>query len=136
GYLERFTERAVAAGAVVHFAMDAAEANRICLGIGAEHACRLCVKSKSMVTEETRLLPALGAAGIETLETDLGEFIVQLDDDAPSHIITPMIHKDRTQVARAFARELGAQYTEDPQRLTMIAREHMRAKFRQADLGI
>jgi len=89
-----------------------------------------------MVTEETHLLPALQAAGIETIETDLGEFILQLDGDAPSHIVTPMIHKNRASVARAFVRELGATYTEDPRELTMIAREHLRRKYREADLGI
>jgi L-lactate utilization protein LutB len=60
-----------------------------------------------MVTEETGLVPALEAAGVETIETDLGEFIIQLDHDAPSHIVAPMIHKDRTAVGRAFARELA-----------------------------
>ncbi len=136
GYLDRFIDRAEAAGARVHFAADAREANDICLSIARANACRLCVKSKSMVTEETHLLPELERAGIETLETDLGEFILQLDHDAPSHIVTPMIHKDRSAVARAFVSELGAEYTEDPARLTAIAREHMRRKFRGADLGI
>lgn len=136
GYLDRFIDRAEASGARVHFATDAREANDICLSIARANACRLCVKSKSMVTEETHLLPELERAGIETLETDLGEFILQLDHDAPSHIVTPMIHKDRSAVARAFVRELGAEYTEDPARLTAIAREHMRRKFRGADLGI
>ncbi|MCA9283749.1 MAG: lactate utilization protein, partial [Phycisphaerales bacterium] len=135
-YLDRFVERAAAAGTTVHFATDAAEANAIVLAIAQRRGARLCVKSKSMVTEETRLVPALEAAGVETVETDLGEFIVQLDHDAPSHIVTPMIHKDRTAVARAFVRELGAEYTEDPSRLTMIAREHMRGLYRRADLGI
>lgn len=135
-YLERFIERAEAAGTVVHFANDAAEANAICLRIAKENGCTRCVKSKSMVTEETHLLPALEGAGIETVETDLGEFILQLDGDAPSHIVTPMIHKDRSAVARAFVRELGAPYTEDPTELTMIAREHLRGVYRRADLGI
>jgi L-lactate dehydrogenase complex protein LldF len=135
-YLARFVERAEAAGVVVHFAADAAQANAICLDIAERNACRLCIKSKSMVTEETELLPALQAAGVETVETDLGEFIIQLDHDAPSHIVTPMIHKDRAAVGRAFERELGVPYTDDPQRLTMIAREHLRKKYQKADLGI
>lgn len=135
-YLEAWVERAEAAGIIVHFAADAVEANRICLEIATREGCRRCVKSKSMVTEETRLLPALEAAGIEVVETDLGEFIVQLDGDAPSHIVTPMIHKDRTATARAFVRELGEAYTEDPRELTMIARRHLRKKYREADLGI
>jgi L-lactate dehydrogenase complex protein LldF len=135
-YLERFIDRAQAAGVQVHFALDAQQANAICIQIAQQNACRLCVKSKSMVTEETDLVPALQAAGIETIETDLGEFIIQLDHDAPSHLVMPMIHKDRAAVGRAFTRELGVPYTEDPAELTRIAREHLRAKYRQADLGI
>lgn len=135
-YLERFAERAAAGGAHVHFAQDAAQANEVAVSIAREVGARLCVKSKSMVTEETRLLAALEAAGCTTVETDLGEFILQLDGDAPSHIVTPMIHKDRTAVARAFARELGAPYTEDPRELTRIARAHLRERYRRADLGI
>jgi L-lactate dehydrogenase complex protein LldF len=135
-YLNRFIDRATAAGVRVHFAADGAQANAICLEIARRHSCRLCVKSKSMVTEETELLPVLQEAGIETIETDLGEFIIQLDHDAPSHIVTPMIHKDRTAVGRAFARELGVPYTDDPARLTAIAREHLREKYRRADLGV
>ncbi len=135
-YLDRFIDNAEAAGATVHYAADSAEANAICLDIARREKLTACVKSKSMVTEETHLLPALEEIGIETLETDLGEFILQIDHDAPSHIVTPMIHKNRQAVARAFVRELGVEYTEDPERLTMIAREHLRDKYRKADLGI
>ncbi len=135
-YLERFVSQAGQGGTRVHFARDAAQANEICLEIARAAGARTCVKSKSMVTEETRLLPALEAAGIETLETDLGEFILQLDGDAPSHIVTPMIHKDRAATARAFERELGVAYTERPEDLTRIARAYLRDKFRRADLGI
>ncbi|NUQ51613.1 MAG: lactate utilization protein [Phycisphaerales bacterium] len=135
-YLERFEAAATRAGATVHWAADAASANRICLDIAKRINAKVCVKSKSMATEETRLLPELEAAGVKTIETDLGEFIVQLDGDAPSHIVTPMIHKNRASVARAFVRDLGAPYTEDPGELTMIARAHMRKLFERADLGI
>jgi len=135
-YLEQFIDQAEQAGTIVHYAKDADEANEIAVEIARENECRLCVKSKSMVTEETRLVPALESAGLECLETDLGEFIVQLDDDAPSHIVTPMIHKDRRTVARAFVRELDAPYTEEPEELTAIARQYMREKYRRADLGI
>ncbi len=135
-YLEQWVDAAEAAGTRVHFAVDSEEANRIVVEIATDVGARLCVKSKSMVTEEVHLLPQLEAAGVETVETDLGEFIIQVDEDAPSHIVMPMIHKDRTSVARAFERELGAEYTEDPERLTRIAREHLREKYRQADLGI
>ncbi len=135
-YLEQFIGNATAAGAQVHFAATAADANAICCAIAKQHGSKLCVKSKSMVTEEIQLLPELEGLGVEVVETDLGEFIVQIDDDAPSHIVQPIIHKDRTAVARAFTRELGAPYTEDPAELTRIAREHLREKYRQADLGI
>jgi L-lactate dehydrogenase complex protein LldF len=138
-YLEQFEAAATRAGAQVHFALTADDANRICLDIarrtGAPPGARLCVKSKSMVTEETHLVPALEAAGVKTVETDLGEFIVQLEGDAPAHIVTPMIHKDRRSVARAFVRDLGSEYTEEPERLTRIAREHMRRLFREAGAG-
>ncbi|HEX7009168.1 MAG TPA: LutB/LldF family L-lactate oxidation iron-sulfur protein [Phycisphaeraceae bacterium] len=135
-YLEQFVQHATAAGAQVHFARDAAQANDLCVDIARQHDCRLCVKSKSMVTEETHLVPRLEAVGCRTIETDLGEFILQLDGDAPSHIVTPMIHKDRKAVARAFQRELGAPYTENAQQLTQIARAYLRDMYRQADLGI
>lgn len=135
-YLEQFIDNATAAGTQVHFASDGDEANEIILGIAKQNNLKICVKSKSMVTEETSLLPALEGVGVETIETDLGEFIIQLDHDAPSHIVTPMIHKDRTAVGRAFQRELGVDYTDDPATLTQIAREYLRKKFRKADLGM
>lgn len=135
-YLKLFIERAEAAGVRVHFAGTARQANEICVRIARDHRCRLCVKSKSMVTEETGLVPALEAAGVETVETDLGEFILQLDREPPSHIVTPMIHKDRTAVGRAFERELGVPYTDEPRELTMIARRHLRERYRRADLGV
>ncbi len=134
--LERFIANAEKSGAKVHAAATAADACAIALEIARAHAAKSCVKSKSMVTEEIGLLPAFEAAGITTLETDLGEFILQIDGDAPSHIVTPMIHKDRVATARSFVRELGARYTEDPTELTMIAREHMRGLYRAADLGV
>ena len=135
-HLGEFVRKARAAGVQIHFAADAAAARAIVLGLAQRIGAKLCVKAKSMATEEIQLLPALEAAGIETLETDLGEFIVQIDHDAPSHIVMPMIHKDRAAAARALQRATGAEYTEDPGRLTRIAREHMRAKYRRADLGI
>lgn len=135
-YLEQFIDAAERAGATVHFAADAEQANAIITSIAREAGCGRCVKTKSMVTEEIGLLPALEEAGIETVETDLAEFILQLDGDAPSHIVTAMIHKDRKAVAEAFVRELGVEYTEQPEELTKIARDYLRAKFREADLGV
>ena len=134
--LERFIASAEASGAKVHAAATADEACAVALAIARGHNAKSCVKSKSMVTEEIGLLPAFEAAGIQTLETDLGEFILQIDGDAPSHIVTPMIHKDRVATAKSFVRELSARYTEDPTELTMIAREHMRGLYRAADLGV
>ena len=134
--LERFIANAEKSGAKVHAAATAADACAVALEIARAHAAKSCVKSKSMVTEEIGLLPAFETAGIKTLETDLGEFILQIDGDAPSHIVTPMIHKDRVATAKSFVRELGARYTEDPTELTMIAREYMRGLYRAADLGV
>ena len=135
-YLEQFAQRASEQGAQVHFAPDAAAACRIVTQIAGERGLKLAVKSKSMATEEIHLNDALGAAGVQVFETDLGEFIVQIDHDRPSHIITPIIHKDRKQVAEAMVRELGCRYTEDPTELTKIARVYLRDIFRRCDLGI
>lgn len=135
-YVDQFVENATLAGVQVHFADTDHQANEIALKIARKERLTACVKAKSMVTEETHLVPALENIGIEALETDLGEFILQLDHDAPSHIVTPMIHKDRYAVAEAFTRELGVEYTDDPQKLTTIAREYLREKYKVADLGI
>ncbi len=135
-YLEQFIQNATQAGARVHLAKNAAEARDICLTIAQDNKCQTCVKSKSMVTEEIDLRPHFIQHGIHTIETDLGEFIVQLDDDTPSHIVTPMIHKDRTDVANAFTRELGVPYTIDPAAQTVIARQYLRTQFIKAEVGI
>lgn len=135
-YLEQFAASCARVGTQVHFAPDAAAAVRIIREIALRNGCKLAVKSKSMATEEIELNDALIAAGVRTVETDLGEFIVQLDHDRPSHIVTPIIHKDRRQVAEAMQREIGREYTEDPEKLTMIARGYLRDIFRRCDLGI
>lgn len=135
-YLGRFVERVTALGATVHFAPDAAAACQTIIEIAAARGLKLAVKSKSMTTEEVHLNDALLGAGVRVVETDLGEFIVQIDHDRPSHIITPIIHKDRRQVAQAMTRELGCEYTEDPTAMTKIARRHLRDIFRRCDLGI
>lgn len=135
-YLEQFVRNAQIAGARVHFATDAAAARARIVSIARERGLKLAVKAKSMTTEEIHLNDALEHAGVRTVETDLGEFIVQIDRDRPSHIVTPIIHKDRQAVARAMQRELGCEYTEDPVALTQIARRHLRDVFRRCDLGI
>lgn len=135
-YLEQFVQRLTALGATIHFAPDGAAARRIICDLATARGLKLAVKGKSMTSEEIHLNESLEAAGLRVVETDLGEFIVQIDHDRPSHIITPIIHKDRQQVARAMARELGCEYTEDPTELTKIARRHLRDIFRRCDLGV
>lgn len=135
-YLAQFVAQATAHGARVHFAADGAAACRTIVDLARTRGLRLAVKGKSMTSEEIGLNAALEAAGVRAVETDLGEFIVQIDHDRPSHIITPIIHKNRRQVARAMSRALGTPYTEDPAELTRLARQHLRAIFRRCDLGI
>ena len=89
-----------------------------------------------MVSEEVDLNSHLEAAGMEVVETDLGEYIIQMEGESPSHIIVPAIHKNRRQVGRLFADRLGVPYTEDPQALTKIARKALREKFLSADAGV
>lgn len=135
-YLEQFTENVRRHGGQVHFAKDAEAARRLICELALSRGLKLAVKVKSMTTEEVGLNSALQAAGVQVFETDLGEFIVQIDHDRPSHIVTPIIHKDRRQIATAMARELGCEYTEDPTALTMLARKYLRDVFRRCDLGI
>jgi L-lactate dehydrogenase complex protein LldF len=135
-YLEQFTDKAEAAGAQIHWARDAAEANDIVKTIARERRARLVVKSKSMTTEEIHLNAALEAVGVEALETDLGEYIVQLAGETPSHIIAPAIHKTRHQIADLFVEKLGIAPTDDVVMLTATARRVLRQKFAAADIGI
>ncbi|MFZ7111655.1 MAG: LutB/LldF family L-lactate oxidation iron-sulfur protein [Desulfatiglandales bacterium] len=123
-------------GGEVHFARDARDAVETCLRIARRHDVKLIVKGKSMVTEEIGLNQALIEAGIETVETDLGEYIIQLAGEAPSHIIAPAIHKTREQIGRLFSEKLGMPYTDDPPRLTHEARRALRKKFLAADMGL
>src|SRR5690606_413577 len=106
-YVERFADALEAVGGQVHFAADAAEANAIVVRLAQERGVRSVVKGKSMVSEETGLNAALSAAGITPYETDLGEYILQLEDDVPSHIIGPAIHKTREQITALFHERLG-----------------------------
>jgi L-lactate dehydrogenase complex protein LldF len=135
-YLEQFIDNVRALGGHVHFAADAAQANEIVAEIARAADARLIVKAKSMVSEETELNHHLEAAGLNVVETDLGEYILQLAGEKPSHIVTPMAHKPREQVGELFQRELGIPYTDDPATLTGAARQILRAKFRAADMGI
>ena len=135
-YLEEFTANAEQAGARVHWARDAAEANRIVCKLARERGASLVVKAKSMTTEEIHLNAALEAEGIDAVETDLGEYIIQLAGETPSHIIAPAIHKTKGQIAELFTARLGVESTNDIAKLTSTARQVLRAKFAAADIGI
>ncbi len=123
-------------GGKVIFADDAAVAVAACRKIARKHGVRRVVKGKSMVTEEIGLNPALAADGIEVTETDLGEYIIQLAEEHPSHIIAPAIHKTRSEIGTLFAQKLGIPYCNDPPTLTREARKALREKFLAADMGI
>jgi L-lactate dehydrogenase complex protein LldF len=135
-YLEQFESNAEKAGAQIHWARDAAEANAIVCRLARGRNARLVVKSKSMATEEIHLNAALEAEGIEALETDLGEYIIQLAGETPSHIIAPAIHKTKSQIAELFTDKLGIERTSDIGKLTSTARQVLREKFAAADIGV
>jgi len=137
-YLRLFAENVERRGGHVHFASTAEEAVRIVCEIAAANDVRTIVKGKSMVSEEIHLNDGLEARGIEVIETDLGEFIVQLDRDHPSHIVMPIIHKDRHDVAKLFRRTLDAtdDEVEDAPRMARLARRVLRRGFLRADMGI
>ncbi len=136
-HLEQFERQATAVGVQVHWARDGAEACAIVTDIARRRGVTLVTKSKSMATEEIHLNAALTQAGIQPVETDLGEWIIQLAGEAPSHIIAPAIHKTKEQVAALFAQELGeADVPADIPALTAVARQTLRAKFLAAGMGI
>jgi L-lactate dehydrogenase complex protein LldF len=101
-----------------------------------EKRCRTIVKSKSMATEELHLNAFLKEHGIESIETDLGEYIQQLDDEPPYHIVTPAMHKSKEDVAKLFAEKLGTPPNLSPSELTLVARQKLREKYTQAEIGI
>lgn len=135
-YLAQFADAVESLGGHVFFAADAGEANEYVRGVAEAAGAQLVVKVKSMVTEEIELNAALESDGRTVVETDLGEFIVQLGDDRPSHIVAPVLHWTRQDVGRLFANELGVDYTEEPTELNQIARTHLRRLFLSADMGI
>ncbi len=127
------------AGGIVHWARDGQECNRIVGDLIAEHGAEEVVKSKSLTTEETKLNEALAARGIRAWETDLAQLIVQLDDDMPSHILVPAIHKNRAQIRELFRRTLDGvseDLSDDPRELAEAARHHLRKLFLEARVGI
>ena len=136
-YLEQFEREAEKLGAKVHWAADGEEHNKIVLDILQRHNAKHVVKSKSMLTEECHLNPFLEHHGIEVIDTDLGERIVQMRNEPPSHIVLPAIHIKKEEVGELFHQELGTdQGATDPAYLTEAARQHLREKFLGADVGI
>ena len=135
-YLTQLEENVKAAGGYVHWAETAEEANRIVVQIAQEHHVKIAVKSKSMATEEIGLNHALEKAGIQAIETDLGEYIIQLAGTGPSHIIVPAVHLKKEEVAALFSEKLDIHAPTDPIELARIAREVLREKFLQAGMGI
>lgn len=136
-HLERFEESATAAGCRVHWAPDAAALCEIVESLLHERGVRRVVKSKSMLTEECGLNPFLEARGFDVVDTDLGERIVQLEGEPPSHIIVPAIHRTREEVGSLFERRMGGAPGEtDPARLMAHARRDLRARFLAAEAGI
>jgi L-lactate dehydrogenase complex protein LldF len=136
-YLREFEEKATANGITVHWAADATEHNQIILGILKKHGFSKLVKSKSMLTEECHLNPFLEHNGIEVVDTDLGERIVQFRQEMPSHIVLPAIHLKKQDVSDTFHEHLGTEKgNNDPQYLTEAARGHLREKFISSPLAI
>ena len=135
-YLDEFTTQVVANGIRVHHAVDADEAVEIVLEIASQHGAKLIAKSKTMVSEEIGLNKTLEKHGLQVVETDLGEYIVQLRGEPPSHIITPAVHLRRQDVGKLFEQKLGLPYTEDISIMTNAARRTLRQVFLETDVGI
>ena len=134
--LEQLEAKLTANGVKVHWAETTDEANRIVHEIIAARQGTQVVKGKSMVSEEMEMNDYLAERGIECLESDMGEYIVQLDGEKPSHIIMPAIHKNRRQVSRLFHDKLGVDETDDVNELIQIGRRTLRRKFMEADVGV
>jgi L-lactate dehydrogenase complex protein LldF len=132
----KFSENWRANGGKIHFAADAKEAREILFSIARENAVKLVAKSKSMATEEIELNRFLEEKGIQVVETDLGEYIIQLAKEKPSHIITPAIHKTKEQVSTLFHDKLGTPETGDIQEMTQTAKRVLRNVFLTADMGV
>jgi len=134
--LETFEANITRRGAKVIWAEDAEQALDAIKKICEEKSCKTLVKSKSMVTEEIHLNDFLEKNGIESVETDLGEYIQQLDGEPPYHIVTPAMHKSKEDVAKLFAEKLGTDPKATPEELTLIARDILREKYVQAEVGV
>ncbi len=136
-WIEMFERAATARGATVLFAETPAQASELVVEIAKRHEVKLVTKSKSMVSEEMALNAALAREGIESVETDLGEYILQINDnEAPSHIIAPVIHKDKEEISDLFSKVHQKPRLTDIAELTREARETLRPKFLKADMGV
>jgi L-lactate dehydrogenase complex protein LldF len=135
-YLELLAENVRKRGGHVHFASSADDARRIILDVVRQAGCSRVIKSKSMVSEEINLAHVMELAGLDVVETDLGEFIVQISHDKPSHLVAPIVHMDRASIAKLFSEYFKTPYNDDPSALTMQARAYLRDKFRQSDFGM
>jgi len=134
--LVEFERNVTARGATVLYAENAQEANAQVLQIAREHNAKTVVKSKSMVSEELELNHKLEAAGVRAVETDLGEYLVQLAGQRPTHIVTPALHLSAEDVGKLFAEKLGEPFTAEHQKLTDVARRHLRREFISAEMGV
>jgi L-lactate dehydrogenase complex protein LldF len=135
-YLENFESRATESGCKIYWAETARQAVDYVVNVCRQKGASMVVKAKSMTTEEMELNPALQSADIHPVETDLGEFIIQLAGETPSHITAPALHKSRAQIGKLFAEKLGLGFSEDPKELTRAARAVLREKFMNATVGI
>ena len=136
-YLYELSENVVKRGGHVFFAQTAEEASEYVKSIAIKKQAKKVVKAKSMVTEEIHLNAALEQAGCEVIETDLGEYILQLNDhEPPSHIIVPPLHKNRHQIREIFANKIGYDKTEQPEEMALYVREKLRQEYLTADIGI
>ncbi|HEU5363049.1 MAG TPA: LutB/LldF family L-lactate oxidation iron-sulfur protein [Gaiellaceae bacterium] len=136
-YLEQFADAVEAAGGHVHWAEDAAAANAVVVDVARRHDVTSVVKMKSLTTDEIRLNEALEAAGVEALETDFAELILQLDDDWPSHILVPAIHRNRREIRDLFARTISpGLVSDDPAALAEASRRYLRERFLAARVGV
>ena len=135
-YLVQFEQNFTKNGGKVIWAQDAEEANQAVLDICKQHGAKQVVKSKSMVTEEIHLNAFLEKNDIESVETDLGEYIQQLDGETPYHIVTPAMHKSKEDCARVFHEKLGTEPNLTPNEITLVARNNLRVKYTSAGVGV
>ena len=135
-YLIEFTDKISARGTKLFWASTAREAREYILNLAQEKNAQTIIKSKTMTSEEIHLNEALAGAGYEVVESDLGEFIVQLRREVPYHLVFPAMHLTRGEISHLFHEKLGSAETDSPEELTMIVRRKMRAQYCKADIGI